>query len=117
VFNGTNLLGKGNPGWPISNALETKTVPGAICSGCGLALAWLTGLPRRAGRHLFAMNDAEARWHRWLVTETLGGLGRQYRDSRFDALGLDPALRRDGCPLSGEGLWRSAAPRARTTRA
>ena len=41
------------------------------------------------------MNDAEAGWRRWQVTETLGGLARQYRDARFDALAADPALRRD----------------------
>ena len=62
---------------------------------CALAAAWLIGLPRRAGRRLFAINDAEARWRGWQVTETLGGLGRQYRDARFDALAADPALRRD----------------------
>lgn len=115
MINGTNMLGKGNPSWPISNALETKTVPDAFRAGCGVIVAWLIGLPRRAGRHLFAMNDEEARWHRWEVTETHHGLGRQYRDPAFEALKADATLRRDeitgnaalpdhnGCPLGGEG--------------
>jgi len=73
------------------------------------------------------MKDEEARWHRWQVTETLGGLARQYRDPRFVALKADESLRRHeipesairpedtGCPLSGERLWRPAALGARTT--
>jgi hypothetical protein len=100
-----------------------------VPAATAVTAAWLTGLPRRAGRHLFALNDAEAGWHHWQVTETLGGLGRQYRDLRFDALKADDTLRRDpvaeyqarpdrnGCPLSGEGLWRPAGPRDPTTRA
>jgi hypothetical protein len=46
-------------------------------------IAWLIGLPRRAGRRLFAMNDAEAGWRSWQVIELTGGLARQYRDARF----------------------------------
>jgi hypothetical protein len=41
------------------------------------------------------MNDAEARWSSWLVAERYGGLGRQYRDARFDVLRHNPAIRRD----------------------
>jgi hypothetical protein len=41
------------------------------------------------------MNDAEAGWRGWQVTETLGGLGRRYRDTRWDALRTDPGLRSD----------------------
>jgi len=121
MLNVTNLTGKdksrwtkGNLTWPIGNTAETTGVPGlyltvttwgrcdapasfpdTACAACTLAAAWLVGLPRRAGRRLFAVNDAEAGWHRWQVTETLGGLGRRYRDARFDALRTDPALRRD----------------------
>jgi hypothetical protein len=55
----------------------------AIRRTAGIVVAWLTGLPRRAGRRLFAMNDLEARWRGWQVTELSGGLRRQYRDLRF----------------------------------
>jgi hypothetical protein len=90
-----------------------------VRSACGIAAAWLIGLPRRAGRRLHAVNDAEAPQWGWLVIERRGGLVHQYRDARFDALRRDPALRRDelrddgyhgggaqppptGCPSAGD---------------
>jgi hypothetical protein len=117
----SNPPGKDNPRWAIGNAAETTKVPvvasplltsvvatwdrpgdgdGPVSVGGraralgGIALSWLIGLPRRAGARLFARNDEEAGWHGWQVTETWGGLGRQYRDPRFDALRLDPTIRR-----------------------
>jgi hypothetical protein len=112
VINGTSVLGKGNPRWPINNVAETRKVPGvgppmlgslaarggaiqerpavgvtaALRSATAGVVAWLTDLPRRWGKRLFAMNDAEAGWRGWSATVTAGGLGRQYRDPRFDAL-------------------------------
>ena len=71
------------------------TVMEQLRSACGIGSAWLMGLPRRAGRGLHAMNDAEAPQWGWLVTELCGGLVHQYRDARFDALRDDPTLRRD----------------------
>ena len=61
---------------------------------CGICAAWLAGLPRRAGARLYAMTDAEARWWYWHVTERCGGLVHQYRDSRFELLRYDAAIRR-----------------------
>jgi hypothetical protein len=58
----------------------------ALRTTAGIVVAWLAGLPRRAGNRLFAMNDAEAGWRGWQVTELAGGLARQYRDARFDTL-------------------------------
>ena len=63
--------------------------------GAGFLADSLTSFPRRISDRLFAINDAEAGWRRWQVTEALGGLGRQYRDARWDALAADPALRCD----------------------
>jgi hypothetical protein len=128
MLNVTNPVGKDKSRWPKDNlrrpkgnTAETIRVPDlylatttwgrcdrpasiadTIGNACTLATAWLIGLPRRAGRRLFAINDAEACWHDWQVTETLGGLGRRYRDARFAALADDPALRSDD-------LWPSAA--------
>ena len=62
---------------------------------CGICVAWLIGLPRRAGARLYTMTDAEAGWWYWHVTERCGGLVHQYRDSRFEVLGYDAAIRRE----------------------
>ena len=51
-----------------------------------IALDWLAGLPRRWGDRWFAMNDAEAQWRDWQMTRVHGGLGRRYRDPRFNTL-------------------------------
>jgi hypothetical protein len=121
MLNVTNPVGKDksrsskdNLRWRKGNTAETSTVADlylaattwgtcdrrasvadTLCDASTFAAAWLIGLPRRAGRRLFAMNDAEAGWSRWQVTETLSGLSRRYRDARWDALATDPTLRRD----------------------
>ena len=125
MFYGSNLHRKDNPRWVISNATETPKVPAsafwllspvsgpwdhpvtglggslvarvtsAVCDACGLGVAWVIGLPRRAGVRLHATNDTEARWWRWQVIERCAGLVRQYRDARFDVLPHNPAIRRD----------------------
>ena len=59
-------------------------------------LSWLAALPRRLGDRLFAMNDAEAYWRDWQMTRTHGGLGRRYRDPRFDTLAECPKCRGAG---------------------
>jgi hypothetical protein len=124
VLYGSNLYRKDNPRWGISNAKETPRVPdlalllppaadcpwdrpstgiggraanalGRARAACGICLAWLIGLPRRAGTRLHATDDAEARWWDWEVTERYGGLVRWYRDTRFAALRHNPGLRRN----------------------
>jgi hypothetical protein len=49
-------------------------------------LNWLRSFLQRRGDRWFAMNDAEADWQGWQTTRIHGGLGRRYRDPRFDAL-------------------------------
>jgi hypothetical protein len=126
MLNVTNLVGKDKSRWPKDNlrwpvgntaetidvtdlCLETTTwgrcdrptpVADAVCGASTLAAAWLIGLPRRAGRRLFTMNDAEAGWRGWQVAENCGGLGRRYRDARFGALPADSTL--------GDGLRGTA---------
>jgi hypothetical protein len=68
----------------------------AVCDACGIGVAWLIGLPRRAGVRLHATNDAEARWWHWQVNERCQGLVRAYRDARFDVLLHNAEIRRDG---------------------
>jgi DnaJ-class molecular chaperone len=47
------------------------------------------------------MNDTEAYWWGWQITKTLGSLGRNYRDIRFEAL---TACGR----CAGAGVWQEA---------
>jgi hypothetical protein len=42
------------------------------------------------GERIFATTDAHARQHGWQVTTMHGGLGRRYRDHRFDVLAACP---------------------------
>ena len=65
----------GGPPWPS---------PAGCCSA-----GW-RAIPRRLGDRLFAMNDTEAYWRGWQITRTHGGLGRRYRDPRFDTLAECP---------------------------
>ncbi len=131
MYYGSNPYRKDNPRSGISNAAETSRVPsrgspllmpaptppdrpgGRLAGGtaatvieqvrfvCGIAAAWLIGLPRRAGRRLHATNDAEAPQWGWLVIERWGALVHQYRDARFDALRIDPTPGSDGYRRNG----------------
>ncbi len=90
-------------------------VAGAFRTAAACVAVWLTGLLRRAGGRLFAMNDAEAGWRGWQLTVLNGGLARQYRDGRFDEfrdqlephagrveLNTEPGTGSSGRPLDGE---------------
>ncbi len=61
-----------------------------------IVLGWLAAIPRRLGDRLFAMNDTEAYWRDWQITRTQAGLGRSYRDPRFDTLAECPKCRGAG---------------------
>jgi hypothetical protein len=41
---------------------------------------------RTAGERIFSDSDAQAREHGWRIIPLYGGLGRMYRDPRFDSL-------------------------------
>jgi hypothetical protein len=66
-----------------------------------VALDWLAYFLRRWGDRRFAVVDTEAYWWGWQITETLGGLGRRYRDSCFDALAACARC-------AGAGIWGDA---------
>ena len=83
MFNGTPVLRKDKTRWPIGNATETKS-HAAVTILAGPA-AWLAGILRRTGERLFLTCDEEANWRGWEITPLYGGLGRSYRDPRFDA--------------------------------
>jgi hypothetical protein len=84
LFQGTPVLGKDKPRWVISNLAETKSHTGATFA------AWLADIPRRIGERLFMSCDEEANWRGWDMTPLHGGLGRRYRDPRFDSLHPGP---------------------------
>ncbi len=101
MINTSNYAGHDNtarqpgPAWPSDPRTLAWASPGARRPGslvsvlsavAQLVLSWLASLPRRLGDRLFAMNDAEAYWNDWQIIRIHGGLGRRYRDPRFDAL-------------------------------
>jgi hypothetical protein len=47
---------------------------------------WIDRCRRRGGERMFAAADARAAEYGWQVRTTRGGLGRSYRDPRFDRL-------------------------------
>jgi hypothetical protein len=117
VFNATNMLGKDKsalemvkvqvtggalgltgpgrrPRSPTRHYLPGLPVGAAFRSATASLAGWLASLPHRVGAQLFAMNDTEAGWRGWEITEVRRGLARSYRDPRFDLLralrALDP---------------------------
>jgi hypothetical protein len=57
-----------------------------------MGVDWLAYLLRRWSDRWFSMNDTEAYWRGWQITKTHAGLGRRYRDIRYDTLAdrVDP---------------------------
>jgi hypothetical protein len=93
VINISNYVGKDNPlGAPPGRPDLRRAPPGgsriwaAFGLAVGVALDWLTCSLRRRSDRWFAANDTEAYWWEWQITKTHGGLGRSYRDPRFDTL-------------------------------
>jgi hypothetical protein len=55
---------------------------------------WTARCVQQLGDLVFALEDAEATWHAWNVEPRYAGLGRLYRDQRFDALVACPRCHR-----------------------
>jgi len=98
VINISNRPGKGDrstlvewPRPPTSALVRDRSGGGATGTRVTLAvrgaLDRLARFLRRLGDRWFAANDAEAHWREWQITKTSGGLGRRYRDTRFDTPG------------------------------
>jgi len=96
VINISNYTSKDNPQWSaVQVALTQPPTTAQVTDRAGERptgarvrniLGWLADLPRRWGDRWFVMNDAEAKWRGWQMTRAHGGLGRRYRDPRFDTL-------------------------------
>ncbi len=126
MINITNITCQDNPPWPPAGPAGRPTEPapraagrigsaagrigstagrigstaGRIESTVGLAaavlLSWLAWIPRRLGDRIFTGNDTEAYWRGWQITKVHGGLGRRYRDLRFDTLAACPRCQGGG---------------------
>jgi hypothetical protein len=59
----------------------------------GRTVEWLAGIIRRAGDLIFMANDEEAYWRGWTIERRQAGLGRRYRNPRFDTLATCPHCR------------------------
>lgn len=71
----------------LATAGRFLAATGRILATAGqILLSWLTAQPGRLGDRLFVMNDTEAYWRDWQIIKIHGGLGRRYRDPRFDLL-------------------------------
>jgi hypothetical protein len=110
VINISNYTGNDNPARPPTVALvrepagrrpagsRVREAPGLAMR---VALDWLAYRLRRWGDWWFAMNDTEAYWRGWQITKTHAGLGRRYRDIRFDTLAACARC-------AGAGVWADA---------
>jgi hypothetical protein len=68
-------------------------------------LTWLKTCLLRLGDRVFATTDADARQHGWQITPTPGGLGRRYRDPRFDTLAACEGCRGHGAKGTRKPCW------------
>lgn len=66
------------------------------------AVAWLSAQADQFGTRIFAATDATARQHDWQITPTHAGLGRRYRDPRFDSLAACARCSGQGVAMSGD---------------
>jgi hypothetical protein len=78
-------------------------------------VSWLAALAEKAGTRLFARDDLTAIKNGWQVTMHRGGLGRRYRDPRFDTLRTCPGCNGDG--LAGGEPCITCRGTGRATRA
>jgi hypothetical protein len=102
VIHISNYAGNDNPPRPRAPAVALvregagrrragRRVRDALVLALGVTLDLLSYLLRpyplqHWGDRWFTMNDTEAYWRGWQVTKTHAGLGRRYRDIRYDTL-------------------------------
>ena len=77
----------GAPTWTAASHRSAGARLGhLLAAAAGVPASWLAYALRRCGDRWFAMNDNEAYWRGWQISKTHAGLGRRYRDPRFDML-------------------------------
>ncbi len=89
AYGAFSLAGPGRrPRPPTRLHIHGLPIGAAFRSSTSSLAGWLASLPHRIGARLFAMNDTEARWRGWEMTELRCGLSRSYHDPRFELLRL-----------------------------
>lgn len=78
-----------------------RTTPANSIKRWNRPLTWIRTAIDTFAQGLFASSDAAAQQYGWRVTPTRIGLGRQYRDPRFDTLMSCPGCRGRGVRSSG----------------
>ena len=112
MINISNYPGNDNPPRPRPPTVApVRERPGnrvrdTLVLAISVALDWLAYLLRpnlrqHFGDRWFAANDTEAYWRGWQITKTHAGLGRRYRDLRFDTLAAC-------AQCAGAGEWADA---------
>jgi hypothetical protein len=114
VINISNSISEDNPQQTSVHSVRPSVPAGAPASGkatagssgsrlgripatsAGVLLSWLASILRRFGDRLFATDDTEAYQWGWQITRVHAGLGRRYRDPRFDTLAECPKCRGAG---------------------
>jgi hypothetical protein len=104
VINMSTVASKDHPLWPQAEDEQPRPPTAARTAGriggrslgvrirdalviaSAVLLDGLASVVRRWGDQWFMINDEEACWRGWQTTKLYGGLGRRYRDLRFDAL-------------------------------
>lgn len=69
---------------------------------CQWHFTWLRVRLARIGERAFAATDSFARKQGWQITSTHAGLGRRYRDPRFDSLAPCSRCRSRGTRAPGD---------------
>jgi len=81
--------------------MTNRTTDTSHCKIYLRLLAWLKASFDQPRQRLFAATDATARQHGWQIISLSGGLGRRYRDPRFDNLASCLQCRGSGARVSG----------------
>ena len=105
---GAPPAGSGAP--PAGSGALAGRIESTVGLAAAVLLSWLAWIPRRLGDRVFTGNDTEAYWRGWQITKVHGGLGRRYRDLRFDTLAACPRCQGGGASIKDGRADTPCAP-------